>query len=301
MGLLPTLGVRTRELIRATGYPEGHPDTNSGESDVDHLLEKQRSGAEFVITQLFYDVSKFVSWHKTCREKGEYDSLATPYSHLTELLLSGITVPILPGIMPIQTYQSFRRMAHLCRSCIPDKISQDLQAIENDDSAVKEYGCKLASAMMEQLYTQGINVFHVCTLNLEKSTRRVLQDLGWAPSSAAKAAKENGDAKNGVTESNQTSKRANVPRKGSVVHWDDYPNGRFGDPRSPAYGDQSGWGSRLKIPVRPCTRCRPESTSLTGTTGAVCIEAVGPPGRAGRHRGGLYQIHRGQDYRQPLV
>ncbi len=78
------------------------------------------------MTQLFYDVDRFLAWYKDARAMG-------------------ITIPILPGIMPIQNYQSFRRMTNLCKVQIPPLVLEALEPIKADDAAVKEYGVALAS------------------------------------------------------------------------------------------------------------------------------------------------------------
>lgn len=64
-----------RGLGRRAGYPEGHADSDDKNADVDYLLEKQRAGADFVVTQLFYDTDAFMSWFEACRAKGALASL----------------------------------------------------------------------------------------------------------------------------------------------------------------------------------------------------------------------------------
>jgi len=88
--------------------------------------------------------------------------------------------------MPIQNYQSFRRMTNLCKSEIPPKIVEDLEKIQHDDSAVKDYGIDLAVEMMATLRAEGIRGYHLCTLNLEKSVTKVLEKLGWVQSPSSK-------------------------------------------------------------------------------------------------------------------
>jgi methylenetetrahydrofolate reductase (NADPH) len=134
--------------------------------------------------------------------------------------------------MPIQSYQSFRRMVKLCKSYIPPRILEELDPIQTDDTAVKEYGVNLAVAMMQELQANGVTGFHVCTLNLEKSIRRTIEKLEWKR------------AVNG----NSSETASSLPR--AMQHWDEHPNGRFGDVSSPAYGELDGWGVSLKLTVR---------------------------------------------------
>jgi methylenetetrahydrofolate reductase (NADPH) len=112
----------------------------------------------------------------------------------------GITVPVIPGVLPIQTYASFVRVTKLCGTYIPDAIQADLEPIkvsltyvsetysptlalpQHDDQKVKDYGVSLAVKMVRRLVDEGgLQGFHFCTLNLEKSVERVLENLGWTP------------------------------------------------------------------------------------------------------------------------
>lgn len=116
------------------GYPEGHADSPDKANDIDFLFEKQQAGADFVVTQLFYDVDVFINWYHKCRERGELSLPVSPwlvwFSSLKGLKKQGITIPILPGIMPIQNYLSFRRMTNLCGTHIPSEIMTDLERIQ---------------------------------------------------------------------------------------------------------------------------------------------------------------------------
>jgi len=88
-------------------------------------------------------------------------------------------VPILPGIMPIQSFATFRRMTTLCQSTAPDDVLSALQPIAHDDQAVKDYGVRLAVDMIRRLRAAGLRGFHISTLNLERSVRRILDELDW--------------------------------------------------------------------------------------------------------------------------
>ncbi len=149
--------------IGVAGYPEGHADyvDRDVKRDLSYLKQKQDAGAQFIVTQLFYDVDRFLSWYKDCRD-------------------IGITIPILPGIMPIQNYQSFRRMTNLCKVECPGLILDALEPIKSDDAAVKEYGVSLSIHMIGRIFLEtDIRGFHLCSLNLEKSIERILEGLDW--------------------------------------------------------------------------------------------------------------------------
>ncbi|WRT70575.1 methylenetetrahydrofolate reductase [Kwoniella shivajii] len=269
--------------IGVAGYPTPHPDSESDESDLQYLKVKCDAGADFIVTQLFYDVEGFLDWVKTCRERG-------------------ITQPIIPGIMPIQNFASFRRLVNLTKCPVPESISSDLLPISSDDSAVKKYGAELATKMVQRILdSKLVPGIHFCTLNLEKSVRTILENLKWTSSSSPNQSSPlsrhnrlieddspqpngalaiNGHSTNG-TLPNQMSDLSISPSEASQLaqwgltnhalppapkkglgtsgaagsnngpsgedSWDEYPNGRFTDVRSPAYGEIDGWGSGLKI------------------------------------------------------
>jgi len=86
--------------IGVAGYPEKHLEADNFEDDVLHLKEKVDAGGEFIVTQMFYDVPTFNSFVNACRKVG-------------------IVVPIIPGILPIQTYAGFKRMTEFCQTVVP--------------------------------------------------------------------------------------------------------------------------------------------------------------------------------------
>lgn len=194
---------------------------------------KQDAGADYVVTQLFYDVDLYIDWVKTCRE-------------------AGITIPILPGIMPIQNYGGFKRMTSLCKTVVPQFINEDLEPIKDDDRAVKDYGIKLAIDMCKKMMAAGTTGFHFYTLNLEKSVRLILEGLEfiapieavkplpWSPSLAKNREKE---TVRPIFWRNRT--RSYILR---TEAWDDFPNGRWGDSRSPGNIEETDMVIHLNDP-----------------------------------------------------
>ncbi|ORX88979.1 methylenetetrahydrofolate reduct [Basidiobolus meristosporus CBS 931.73] len=217
--------------VSVAGYPEGHLDATSFEEDLRFLKEKVDAGADYIVTQLFYDVELFLEWVKKCRE-------------------IGIQCPILPGILPIQNYNGFKRMTTLCKTFVPQAILDELEPIKEDDQAVKDYGVRLAISMCRRMQEEGILGFHFYTLNLERSTRLVLEGLNfvpaqetvrplpWNPSLSKKRANENVRP---IFWRNRV--KSYIAR---TENWDDFPNGRWGDSRSPAYGNLGVHGVSLK-------------------------------------------------------
>ncbi|KAK9761261.1 methylenetetrahydrofolate reductase (NAD(P)H) met13 [Basidiobolus ranarum] len=214
--------------IGVAGYPEGLPESDSKEKDLDILKQKVDAGSDFVMSQIFFDPQLFLKFVEDCRE-------------------IGITVPILPGIMPIQTYTSFRRLTNLCQIEVPTHILEILESIKGDDQAVKEFGVKFCIEMIQALRQGGVNGFHFCTLNLEKSVRLILEGCGFVEKQLTII---DGLAKN---EAHLKAPILNDSLEGIILQnesWDEFPNGRWGDSRSPAYGEIDGYGASLKVTVQ---------------------------------------------------
>ncbi|MBW0506456.1 hypothetical protein O181_046171 [Austropuccinia psidii MF-1] len=201
--------------IGVAGYPEGAIETNQNQ-ELSYLKEKVDAGADFVVSQLFYDVDNFLLWAQACRQ-------------------SGINVPIIPGIMPIQSYAGFCRLNALCKTKIPESTHASLLPIKGDDEAVREFGIELSTQMIQRLQQNGFRAFHLCTLNLEKTISRLVQQLGWSdfpPVSSQTIAAPS--IKIATTQ---------LVQDGLASGWDEFPNGRFGDQRSPAFGLREGYGT----------------------------------------------------------
>ncbi|KAI9497312.1 methylenetetrahydrofolate reductase-domain-containing protein [Zychaea mexicana] len=212
--------------IGVAGYPEGHMDTPDKAQDLQYLKAKVDCGADFIMTQLFYNVDTFKEWVKSCRA-------------------IGIHVPIVPSIMPIPTYQSFRRIINLCSVQVPKPILDALDAIKADDQKVKDYGVDLAVDMIRQIRDGGCGIsgIHISTLNLERSAKLILEKLGVAPKQAPPAAAAP------VTDSNKGFAPWSAIRDPAhMENWDEFPNGRYGDARSPAFGENT-YGASLPLPT----------------------------------------------------
>merc|ERR1719161_3395893 len=226
--------------IAVAGYPEGHLEATSFDDDMKHLKTKVDAGADLIVTQLFYDNPSFLEYVDKCRAMG-------------------ITIPILPGIMPIQSHAGFNKMTSLCKTKVPEKIPVKLDAVKDDDEQVKTAGVEIAIEQCKELIAAGTPGLHFYTLNLESSVMRIVQGLGLKPDFTATRDlpwKQSADPTR-KTEDVRPIFWANRP--GSYVRrtstWDDFPNGRFGDRASPAYGD-FGFVSYVKDPADKAAETR---------------------------------------------
>jgi methylenetetrahydrofolate reductase (NADPH) len=145
--------------IGVAGFPEGHIACREGRHvDWQRLKTKIDQGADFVITQLFFDNRHYFE----CR-----DFLAA----------QGVTVPIVPGILPILSTSQIKRFVALCGAALPPALLSELERRGNDDEAVVQFGIEYATKQCEELLREGAPGLHFYTLNKARSTSAVLNNL----------------------------------------------------------------------------------------------------------------------------
>jgi methylenetetrahydrofolate reductase (NADPH) len=144
--------------VAVAGFPEVHPRALSREADLRFLKEKVDAGADAVITQLFFDNQDF-------------------YRFSSDLRKLGVTVPIIPGILPLQSAPQVRRFTSLCCSKIPAKLESELVTVENDDDAAIELGIEYATRQCEELIKFGVPGLHFYTLNKSHSVLAIHKNL----------------------------------------------------------------------------------------------------------------------------
>ena len=144
--------------IAVAGYPEGHIESPNKETDWDNLTQKVKAGGDFIITQLFFDNHDFFTFEKRIREKG-------------------VTVPIIPGIMPITNYHQILRFTQMCGAKIPEKIIRDLQPIRDDVVEVQRYGIEYATSQCKELIAHGVPGIHFYTLNKSNASQEIIRGL----------------------------------------------------------------------------------------------------------------------------
>ena len=162
--LIDVLKARSKEFaIGCAGFPEGHPDcTEEKEVDWRRLRDKVDHGAEFILTQLFFD-------------NADYFRMV---EHLTGTL--GVTVPVTPGILPILSTKQVKRFTALCGATLPAALVADLDRLGDDDEAVTEFGIDLASRQCDALLAGGAPGLHLYGLNRSRSALAILRNLGLA-------------------------------------------------------------------------------------------------------------------------
>ncbi len=147
--------------IGVAGFPEGHIACKEGrEVDWDRLAQKIKSGADFVITQLFFDNQDFHAFA---------DYLKTKHN---------IDVPLIPGIIPVMNASQIRRFTSMCGAKIPEAMSQKLDEIGDDEEASAAFGVQYAADQCRELLASGSPGFHLYSLNKSASSLRIIESLG---------------------------------------------------------------------------------------------------------------------------
>ncbi len=149
--------------IGTAGFPEGHIAQTAGKiADWDFLVEKVRAGADFVITQLFFDNEDFYRFHDYVVKK------------------AGRPVTIIPGMLPILSGRQTKKFTELCGSRLPAPFVARLDELGDDDAAVIEYGIEYCTRQCEALLKFGVPGLHFYALNKPHSTSAVVRNLGLA-------------------------------------------------------------------------------------------------------------------------
>ncbi len=144
--------------VAIAGFPEGHPRSESRESDLSFTKAKVDAGADVIITQLFFDNEDFYRYSDDLREMG-------------------VTIPIVPGVLPIQSVAQVRRFASMCGARIPERLAALLAEVEDDDEAALQLGIDYATEQCEGLIEYGVPGLHFYSLNKSRSVSAIHENL----------------------------------------------------------------------------------------------------------------------------
>ncbi|NPB05716.1 MAG: methylenetetrahydrofolate reductase [NAD(P)H] [Aquificae bacterium] len=147
-----------RFCVGVACYPEGHQEAKSLEEDVEHLKEKLEAGAEFAITQMFFDNEYFFRFRDLLAKKG-------------------IEAPILVGVMPITNFKQIKKFADLCGATIPLDLARKLSEVQDKPEEVFKVGVEYAIRQCEELLDHGVDGFHFYTLNRPEATEAIIEAL----------------------------------------------------------------------------------------------------------------------------
>lgn len=243
--------------IAVAGFPEGHPESSQDAKDIEmeRLKHKIDAGADFIFTQMFYDYEIFERWVRDVRK-------------------AGIDCPIVPGVMPIQNYGGFQRATARFRTIVPQHFHDALDPIKDDDQKVREVGTRLVGDLCKKIVNpeNGLRVsgLHIYTMNLERGSRMLLEylhlepsmsqvkTLPWTPSLTPKRREE------GIRPIFWANRAKSYIDRTET--WDEFPNGRWGDSRSPAYGDIDAYGVKLNYSPQEARELWGEPQSMQDIT-----------------------------------
>ena len=205
-----------RFCVGVAGYAEGFTDSPTQipdvQKDIEYLADNVEAGAEFVMTQMFYDPGKFEAYAEKIRS----------HPRLGPKIADNF---LFPGLMPLVSYRTFVRSAELSHASIPISVLQKIKKLDvHDDEQIKAYGVEMMTELIEDLMEHGVNKFHFFSLNLEKSLTQILTKTGLATHAPIPSPLMPGSP----------TLRA--------IDWDEFTNGRYTDPNSAAFGEIDGYG-----------------------------------------------------------
>ncbi|MEN9659874.1 MAG: methylenetetrahydrofolate reductase [Pseudomonadota bacterium] len=145
--------------IEVAAYPEFHPQAQSAEADIRNFINKVRAGADSAITQYFFNADAY-------------------FRFVDEVNARGISIPIVPGIMPIQNFSQLARFSEMCGAEIPRWLRLRLQAFGDDTASIRAFGLDFVTELSDRVLAGGAPGLHFYTLNAAGAVSTVCQRLG---------------------------------------------------------------------------------------------------------------------------
>jgi methylenetetrahydrofolate reductase (NADPH) len=145
--------------MAAAAYPEGHPECKRLSEDLNYLKQKVEAGADFLITQLFFDNRIYYDFMEKAQGKG-------------------IGCPIIPGIMPVLNAGQIKRMVYLSGASIPGKLLALVDKYENSPDDMEKAGIEYASQQIDDLVDNGVLGIHLYTMNKAYQTGQIVKNVG---------------------------------------------------------------------------------------------------------------------------
>jgi methylenetetrahydrofolate reductase (NADPH) len=151
--------------IEVAAYPEMHPQATSPAADFENFRRKVDAGADSAITQLFYNADAYCDFLERCDK-------------------AGVTIPIIPGIMPITSYANIVRFCAGCGAELPRWIRLRLEQLQDDKPALHDFGLGVVTRLCESLLRNGAPGLHFYTINQAEPTMRLWESLSLTPTAA---------------------------------------------------------------------------------------------------------------------
>ncbi|MCF6196793.1 MAG: methylenetetrahydrofolate reductase [NAD(P)H] [Emcibacter sp.] len=152
--------------LSVAAYPESHPDSENVEADIDNLKRKIDAGADQAITQYFFDVDMYLRF-------------------MDRVLAAGITVPVIPGIMPVTNFAQAKNFSARCGTSIPKWLEKLFEGLDDRPEIRRHVAATVAAEQCMRLYRGGVKQFHFYTLNRSELTATICHFLGLRPTGDA--------------------------------------------------------------------------------------------------------------------
>ncbi|MCG2725332.1 MAG: methylenetetrahydrofolate reductase [NAD(P)H] [Elusimicrobia bacterium] len=144
--------------IGVAAYPEKHPEAVTLEADILNLKKKIDAGADFAITQLFFDNKSYFDFMDKCARMG-------------------VNIPIIPGIMPITNYKQLSNFTQMMGVMIPEDLARNIEKYSNDKESLMKFSIDYATVQALQLLGNGAKGIHFYTLNRSKATKQIFKNI----------------------------------------------------------------------------------------------------------------------------
>ena len=144
--------------VGVAAFPEGHPESPDLETDATMLVRKQQAGADFAVTQFFFEAETY-------------------FAMVERAARLGCTIPVIPGLMPVTNVRQIKRFAELSGTAFPEWLESRFRKVEDDPAAVRALGVDLATQLAQELLDGGAPGLHFYTLNRSTATREIYANL----------------------------------------------------------------------------------------------------------------------------
>jgi methylenetetrahydrofolate reductase (NADPH) len=144
--------------IEVAAYPDVHPESKNRQTDLQHFADKVKAGADGAITQYFYDAEAY-------------------FKFVDEIEKLGVSIPIIPGIMPITNYTQLVRFSNMCGAKIPNWILKKLELYQDDLDSLSTFGLEVVTNLCQTLKEQGVNNFHFYSMNRSQPSLEIAKHL----------------------------------------------------------------------------------------------------------------------------